>query len=310
MTDTPGMIRYTAHAGTSHPLCLTAVGVLLVNDHLLKAAWPGVLTGKLSDVAWLVVAPVVTAALLARSGMGPLSSQRLALSGVGFVFVLLQLWPALGEAWGVLSGGHHVADGADLLALPALLLARLCWTTRSSGPERRWALPVAALACLATDQSCFAERRPGDGVQSWDPNEPLLLSFETDGGVRRDTVGVRGYVHLRREDSGEPIELGLGAAGNFLLVCPLGGLEPDTRYVWTVEPHTGSNHHHYYNGHSQTGTTTFLTASSSNRRAITSEQECQQLALEREGWVCDFYDTGTYDTGADDTGSSDTGATP
>ncbi|WP_345393526.1 hypothetical protein [Nonomuraea salmonea] len=31
--------------------------VLLVNDHLLKAAFPGVVTGKLSDVAGLLVAP-------------------------------------------------------------------------------------------------------------------------------------------------------------------------------------------------------------------------------------------------------------
>ncbi|MFB9474957.1 hypothetical protein ACFFR3_36155 [Nonomuraea salmonea] len=40
--------------------------VLLVNDHLLKAAFPGVVTGKLSDVAGLLVAPALVALLLTR----------------------------------------------------------------------------------------------------------------------------------------------------------------------------------------------------------------------------------------------------
>lgn len=37
--------------GLLHPLALLAIGILIVNDHALKAAWPGVVTGKLSDVA-------------------------------------------------------------------------------------------------------------------------------------------------------------------------------------------------------------------------------------------------------------------
>jgi hypothetical protein len=41
-----------------HPVALTALGVLLVNDHLLKAQWPGLVTGKLSDVAGLVLLPL------------------------------------------------------------------------------------------------------------------------------------------------------------------------------------------------------------------------------------------------------------
>jgi len=35
--------------------------VLAVNDHVLKAAWPGVVTGKLSDVAGPVVVAIVIA---------------------------------------------------------------------------------------------------------------------------------------------------------------------------------------------------------------------------------------------------------
>jgi hypothetical protein len=41
-----------------HPFALTALGVLLLNDHLLKAQWPGLVTGKLSDFAGLLILPL------------------------------------------------------------------------------------------------------------------------------------------------------------------------------------------------------------------------------------------------------------
>ena len=38
------------------PAAIASLLLLLVNDHVLKQAWPGVVTGKLSDFAGLVVA--------------------------------------------------------------------------------------------------------------------------------------------------------------------------------------------------------------------------------------------------------------
>ena len=58
------------HAGLRHPLAIAALVTLLVNDLVLKGSGlaPGWLTGKLSDFAWLIVAPVALAALVgARS---------------------------------------------------------------------------------------------------------------------------------------------------------------------------------------------------------------------------------------------------
>lgn len=48
-----------------HPVTVFATALLIVNDHLLKAAYPGWVTGKLSDVAGLVMAPPVVAVALA-----------------------------------------------------------------------------------------------------------------------------------------------------------------------------------------------------------------------------------------------------
>ncbi len=46
------------------PLWIFALGVLIFNDHFLKAAWGNVLTGKLSDFAGLFLAPVLLAFIL------------------------------------------------------------------------------------------------------------------------------------------------------------------------------------------------------------------------------------------------------
>jgi hypothetical protein len=50
--------------GLLHPLALAALAALVVNDHLLKPMLPGLLTGKLSDVAGLLLAPLVVVAAI------------------------------------------------------------------------------------------------------------------------------------------------------------------------------------------------------------------------------------------------------
>ncbi len=42
-----------------HPLALAALVLLVVNDHVLKYRYPGLITGKLSDIAGMIVAPLV-----------------------------------------------------------------------------------------------------------------------------------------------------------------------------------------------------------------------------------------------------------
>jgi hypothetical protein len=42
-----------------HPVALVSVGILLLNDHCLKARFPGAVTGKLSDIAGLIFFPLL-----------------------------------------------------------------------------------------------------------------------------------------------------------------------------------------------------------------------------------------------------------
>src|SRR5688500_18032602 len=59
-----------SRSALANPAFLAALAVLLINDHVLKGAGllPGWVTGKLSDLAGLIVAPVLAAVVLrARS---------------------------------------------------------------------------------------------------------------------------------------------------------------------------------------------------------------------------------------------------
>jgi len=136
-----------------HPVPLLALAALVLNDHVLKAAFPGFVTGKLSDVAGVALLPLVLVAgwELFSAATGRVSRARgrvllVALLVTGAGFAAVKLVPQGAEAFGWLLGavqwpvasltslaaGHGVvapvaapivADPTDLLALPALALA-------------------------------------------------------------------------------------------------------------------------------------------------------------------------------------------
>lgn len=128
-----------------HPLVLGSVAVLVLNDHLLKAAVGSWWTGKLSDVAGLVFFPVLLLAAVELAGAAAGRSWRpgrrwlvlaAVLTAAGFAAVEVLSWAdalyeqVLGAVQApvrVLLGGPPgpvvaTADLSDLLALPAVLL--------------------------------------------------------------------------------------------------------------------------------------------------------------------------------------------
>jgi hypothetical protein len=123
-----------------HPLALAALVVLVVNDWWAKAAHPSWLTGKLSDVAGLVVAPLALTAAVGLLGYGLVAvgcrldpslrrgqlGAAIALVGMGFLACKLDAGAAalLVRALRWLGGAPRiVVDPTDLAALPALWLA-------------------------------------------------------------------------------------------------------------------------------------------------------------------------------------------
>ena len=157
----------------AHPLFLGALAALALNDHVLKAAGavPAV-SGKLSDVAGLLVAPLVLAWLLhVRSRRG----FALAHVAVGVGFAAVQL-PAIAAALELVLPVRIWPDASDLLALPALLVSYRV-LGRTAGRPRR-AIGVLALAL------CTATSSPGQGDTPPRYPFPPAGALETDVFIR------------------------------------------------------------------------------------------------------------------------------
>jgi hypothetical protein len=147
---------------------LTAVALLVLNDHLLKGLWPGAVTGKLSDLAGMVFFPLLLQGLwevALRLAGRPWGPSRRALVACALITAVglpaIQVWePAAGAwRWGLgalqwpflaladlLSGQglppwapvRHTPDPTDVLVSPAVLLAAWVGWRRSrevSSPE-------------------------------------------------------------------------------------------------------------------------------------------------------------------------------
>ena len=137
--------------GLLHPVALGAIAILILNDHVLKAAWPGPVTGKVSDFAGLLFFPILLQAAweIAAWPFSRPADRRAALVAViatCAVFASVKTLPAAAQAYSValgflqwlvglptrlLTGGqagepHEVAvvvDPTDLIALPIMVVS-------------------------------------------------------------------------------------------------------------------------------------------------------------------------------------------
>ncbi|MES2640508.1 MAG: hypothetical protein V4850_13530 [Myxococcota bacterium] len=221
----------------AHPLALAAAALILLNDFGLRGHAPGWLTGKLSDVGWLVVAPVLIAALLARI-VGPRRAKAAAIGLAGGFYIVLQVWAPLG-AW---FRPDHVADLEDLLVLPALLGALYTWRPDARRASPRWAsrlaVPGLAAVLLADDTHLGnAGSAPCREDMEWDAAEPLRFRSNPAREAPVDTDGFARGVHLR-DESGAEVPFVLAASGSTALLCARDGLRGDTDYTWQIGPWT------------------------------------------------------------------------
>lgn len=165
------------------PLTVGSVALLALNDHVLKQAWPSPVTGKLSDVTGLVVAPVLLTLVLVLLRLPRAPVVAVLTTGAGFAWVKTThhgadlASAAWTHAWGT---SLVLRDPTDLLALPALLVAwRVLDLARREGSTMRrraavatgaLVLPFAVVATAATSCSDPYESPTSVGVVQgrWD----------------------------------------------------------------------------------------------------------------------------------------------
>jgi hypothetical protein len=140
----------------THPVVLVALAVWGLNDHLGKRAHPGWITGKASDVACLIVIPVLTAGVFELARRKATRTSRIVLCAsaivAALVMALINTWPPAAELYEIAMGASQwpfrwiltgaselrrvqlTMDPTDLSTIPAVLvpvaLERRRWRSR------------------------------------------------------------------------------------------------------------------------------------------------------------------------------------
>jgi hypothetical protein len=177
------------HRALLHPLWVGALVVLACNDHWWKFSnlLPAPVTGKLSDFAGMLVAPVLLAALVGVRRRSGLLAAHVA---VGVVFTMIQLSRPFADVWSAAMGLVGMpwiitCDPTDLVALPALWIGMRVFPRamqRSAVASLRrtgevGAAGIGLFCCVATS----SENQPID------PEMPFLDEIEADVYVHNGT---------------------------------------------------------------------------------------------------------------------------
>ena len=162
--------RRQAASAVMHPVTLAALGVLILNDLLLKALWPGAwIPGKLSDVAWMVFAPPVLAYMLSLATLECLRAQRAAFAGaylgLPILYTAFNTFQPVHDAFllmlGLLGGDgpRSPMDPTDSLVIPfAMAVALWVWSRPPLEPtsiRARLVMLAATAAGLASVASSY-----------------------------------------------------------------------------------------------------------------------------------------------------------
>ena len=119
----------------SRALPLACVAVLVLNDHVLKARFPGFVTGKLSDFAGLLFFPLLLVDAIRLSfRREPRHALGAACAATAIVFAAVKTWGPAHEAYAVGLGllqwpFRALAAAAAGRAVPALARVRLAMDT-------------------------------------------------------------------------------------------------------------------------------------------------------------------------------------
>ena len=194
LIDSENFRRRCASALTD-PVTLAALVALLLNDGLFKSLWPDSwVTGKLSDLAWVVLASpllaFVLSLFLSRRLFGRRAAIVTAYAGLPALYVAFNTFEPVHErvvrGLSLVSGGTAGSpiDPSDSLVIPfGLGIAVWVWRRRPVSPDRlrvRLALLAAGVATFATVATSYV--MPVTGIRSLGVAETgiIVASYSND----------------------------------------------------------------------------------------------------------------------------------
>ena len=197
----PGDFRRQAASALMHPVTLAALAVLLVNDLLFKALWPGAwVPGKLSDLAWMMFAPPVLAFVLSFATTGRAKGQRAAFvaayAGLPLLYVAFNTFAPVHDVvlhvlgWVGGDGPRSPLDPTDSLVIPVAMAAAIWVWRKPSLDARSLRTRLALLAATAAVLASVASTYDGNwGVNQVGRTKYGALVADTSRGSHRSLDG-------------------------------------------------------------------------------------------------------------------------
>ena len=172
----------SAGAALTHPLIVLALALWIVNDHLGKAMFPGLLTGKLSDVTSLMVFPLLpVAAWEIRSGGTP--TARAFPRGVAawalaaaLVMVTINCVGAAATAYEVGLGAAQWPFRAAWALLRGAAVPGLAPVALTMDPSDAWTIPAALVPIAVCYRGSTCLIASSTALWSSSPGKRFLLS--------------------------------------------------------------------------------------------------------------------------------------
>ena len=212
--------RHRCASALMHPATVSALGVLLLNDLVFKTMWPGSwVTGKLSDLAWVVFASPLLGFLLSFLVGKNSAKQRTAfLAAYVGLPILYAAFNTFEPVHVMILRGLSVASGsyvgspldvADSLAIPfGLGIAWWVWRGKIAGADSlrmRSVLLIAGFAALASIATSAAQFNPTEWFTGLSSDKTLIL--ESPRGYYRSTDGGITWTEAS-ESSGSDVQWG------------------------------------------------------------------------------------------------------
>lgn len=230
----------------AHPFVVTWTAIWLLNDHVLKGIFGSWWTGKLSDIAGLIVFPLILAVLIERRSSRPIEW------GIAATIVFygsINVFPAADAVTETVIGAFIgpvtlTMDSTDLLVLPALVGAWWAWSrARRSSLRRSWGRVVftgALATTVATSSSSESEVFSGTAFLTEDmASIEMPITFTIDGEPSGDvdafetTLAVIPYGGAATNPVEYSIEFSEAGSGVFSLALAPGVTGP-VEVRWSV----------------------------------------------------------------------------
>lgn len=160
--------RERTQAALTHPATFVALATLLLNDLALKWIWQGAwLTGKLSDLAWLVFAVPLLAFALSFAARGNVAAQRwtwrVAYIGLPLLYLaynsIAPLHDTIMSAFSLARGTHGASpfDPTDSVVIPfGVGIALWVWRRSAAAPKPNLRLRLSALTAVVASLATIA----------------------------------------------------------------------------------------------------------------------------------------------------------